>query len=61
LSIVGQALLVELALKILESKSIVQDSDIASWRRVEVRCIGTITLLDWSCGDKANNQDGDDY
>lgn len=36
LGVVGQALLVELALEVLEGQRVVEDGDIASWRRVEV-------------------------
>jgi len=58
LSIVGQTLLIELALKVLERQSIVQDGNISSRGRVEIH--GNITLLDWSSGNEASSQNGDD-
>ena len=58
LSIVGQTLLIELALKVLECQSIVQNGNIASRGRIEVH--GNLTLLDWSSGNEASGHDGDD-
>ncbi len=52
LRVVGQTFLVELALKILECKSIVQDGNVPSWRSVEVH--GNSTLLNWSGGSEGS-------
>lgn len=44
---VGKTLHVELALKVLERQSIVEDSDIASWRRIVVDSDRSVTLGSW--------------
>lgn len=49
LSVVGKTLVVELAFKVLESESIVEDGGVATWWRVEVRCDG-LALFDGSSG-----------
>jgi len=54
LAVVGQTLLVELALKVFEGKSIVEDGDISAWRGIIV--FNSVALLERGSDCKCSGQ-----